>query len=49
MLHAICEMAVKGSLKPPKHEICPVDDFKDALGRASDPSGKLSSKLIFKF
>lgn len=49
MLDVLCDMARKGALKPPKHELLPIENYLDAMKRASDPSGRLPAKLIFKF
>ena len=49
MFQNLCEMARKGFLNPPKHEMVQLDNFQEAIARVSDLSLYHERKLIFSF
>lgn len=49
MFRHLSDMARKGSLRPPKHELVPLDNYQDVMAKVSDTSRFHDAKVIFTF
>lgn len=49
MIRELSAMAHQGTLLPPKHELISIDNFQEAIVKASDTSRLNDGKFIFKF
>ena len=47
MFKHLSDMARKGSLQPPKHELIPLDKYQEAMAKATDTSQFHDAKIIF--